>query len=55
LEVNLTELRKAQDALLKSMENKRKIVSDLQGEAAEELEQEGESELSSDDLLEESK
>ena len=37
------------------MENKRKIVSDLHGEAAEELELEGESEMASDDSLEESK
>lgn len=54
LGVNLTELRKAEDALRKSIENKRKIVSDLEAEAGE-LEQEGERELPSDDSLEGSK
>jgi len=54
LGVIVTELRKAQDALRKSFENKRKIVGDFQAEA-EELKQESEGALSSDDLLEESK
>lgn len=54
LGVNLTELRKAQDALRKSIENKRKIVSDVQAEAKE-LKQEGEHELASDDSMEGSK
>lgn len=54
LGVIVTELWKAQDALRKSFENKRKIVGDLQAEA-EELKQESEGALSSDDLLEESK
>ena len=35
LGANLTELHKAQDALRKSIENKRKLVSDLQAEGEE--------------------
>ena len=57
LEVNLTELRKAQDALRKSIDTKRKIISDLQQDQfdVDECEAEIASDSESADSLQESK